>query len=148
MQVVPMTAFSKRIAYNLAKAYANQLEKGEDYPLLNPALAVTITDFILLKNTEQIINKFVFQEEVEKFECLEKELRLIFVELRKFKKVLSELESLTDKWIYFLKEAATLYEIPENLGEVSEIEMSLNIANKINMTGEELDIVDRRGITL
>ncbi|WP_353735745.1 PD-(D/E)XK nuclease family transposase [Okeania sp. SIO2B9] len=75
-------------------------------------------------------------------------MRLIFVELPKFKRTLSELNSLTDKLIYFLKEAATLHEIPENLGEVSEIEMALNIANKINMTAEELDIVDRRGITL
>ncbi len=148
MQVARMTAFSKRVAYNLAKVYANQLEKGEDYPLLNPAIAVTITDFILFNNTEDTINKFVFQEETKKFECLEKELRLIFVELPKFKKILSELNSLTDKWIYFLKEAAGLDEIPENLGEVSEIKMALNIANKINMTGEELDLVDRRGITL
>ncbi|NEO55642.1 MAG: Rpn family recombination-promoting nuclease/putative transposase, partial [Okeania sp. SIO3B5] len=36
MQVAPMTAFNKRVAYNLSKAYANQLDKGENYPLLNP----------------------------------------------------------------------------------------------------------------
>ncbi|WP_366557898.1 Rpn family recombination-promoting nuclease/putative transposase [Okeania sp. SIO1I7] len=107
MQVARMTAFNKRVAYNLSKAYANQLDKGENYPLLNPAIAVTITDFILFKESDDAINKFVFQEETKKFKCLEKELRLIFVELRKFNKSLSELNSLTDKWIYFLKEAAS-----------------------------------------
>ncbi|NES73529.1 MAG: hypothetical protein F6K24_54220 [Okeania sp. SIO2D1] len=30
-------------------------------------------------------------------------MRLIFLELPKFKKALSELNTLTDKWIYFLK---------------------------------------------
>ena len=148
MQMARMTAFNKRVAYNLAKAYANQLDKGEKYPLLNPAIAVTITDFILFKTTDDPINKFVFQEETKKLECLEKELRLIFVELPKFQKTLSELKGLTDKWIYFLKEAASLDGIPESLGEVVEIEQALNIANFINMSPEELEVVENRGIAM
>ena len=148
MQVARMTAFNKRVAYNLAKAYANQLDKGEKYPLLNPAIAVTITDFILFKKTDDPINKFVFQEETKKLECLDKELRLIFVELPKFQKTLSELKNLTDKWIYFLKEAASLDGIPESLGEVVEIEQALNIANFINMSPEELEVVENPGIAM
>lgn len=148
MQVARMAGFNKRVAYNLAKAYANQLETGEDYLLLNPAIAVTITDFIVFDNNEDIINKFVFQQETKKIKFLEKELQLFFVELPKFKKNLSELHTLSDKWIYFLKSASRLDEIPENLREVSEIEKALNIANKINMTAEELDIVERRGIAM
>ncbi|NEO55562.1 MAG: Rpn family recombination-promoting nuclease/putative transposase [Okeania sp. SIO3B5] len=148
MQVARMAGFNKRVAYNLAKAYANQLETGEDYLLLNPAIAVTITDFILFEKKDNFINKFVFKEETKNFECLDKQLRLIFLELPKFKKALSELNSLTDKWIYFLKEANRLDSIPENLGEVSEIEKALNIANRINMTVEELDIVERRAIAM
>ncbi|MDJ1176088.1 Rpn family recombination-promoting nuclease/putative transposase [Roseofilum capinflatum] len=148
MQVASMAAFDKRVAYNLTKAYANQLTKGEDYPLLNPAIAVTITDFILLKESSKIINKFVFKEEEKNLKMLEKELKLIFVEIPKFKKSLSELQSLTDKWIYFLKEAATLEEVPENLGEVSEIELALNLASQANMTPEEFEIVDKRGMML
>jgi predicted transposase/invertase (TIGR01784 family) len=148
MQVARMTAFEKRVGYNLAKAYANQLKKGEDYPLLNPAIALTITDFILFKKDEDVINKFVFQEETKKLKCLEKELRLIFVELPKFKKTREELQSLSDKWIYFLKETGNLEEIPEILGEVEEIEMAFNIANQINLTAEELEILENRGIAL
>lgn len=148
MQIASMSAFNKRVAYNLAKAYVNQLVTGEDYPLLNPAIAVTITDFNLFKETEDVINKFVFQEENKKFEILNKELRLIFVELPKFRKTLSELKTLSDKWIYFLKETSSLDEIPKNLGEISEIRFALNLANQANMTVEELEIVDRRGVML
>jgi len=148
MQIASMAAFNKRVAYNLAKAYANQLVKGEDYPRLNPAMAVTITDFILFQQTEDVINKFVFQEREKKFEILNQELQLIFLELPKFKKTLSELNNLTDKWIYFLRQAAMLEDIPESLGEVSEIKFALNLANQANMTVEELDIVDRRGMML
>ena len=148
MQVAPMTAFSKRVIYNLVKGYGNQLQKGENYPLLNPAIALTITDFILFKEEEDFINPFEFKHSRKDWEYPDKELQLIFVELPKFKKTLSELKTLTDKWIYFLKETASFDEIPEVLGEVEEIEMALNIANQVNMTAEELEIVENRGIAL
>ena len=148
MQVARITSFSKRITYNLVKGYANQLKTGERYHLLNPAIALTITDFILFKDEEDFINPFVFKHQKKDWEYPDKELQLIFVELPKFKKTLSELKTLTDKWIYFLKETASFDEIPEVLGEVEEIEMALNIANQVNMTAEELEIVENRGIAL
>ena len=55
---------------------------------------------------------------------------------------------MTDKWIYFIKEAGHLDRIPESLGEVSEIELALNLANQADMTVEELELLDRRGIML
>ena len=148
MQIARVTAFSKRIVYNLAKAYSNQLGIGENYLTLNPVIAVTITDFVLFHANQDVINQFVFHEKNHKFEYPDPELQLIFVELPKFYKSLSELATLSDKWIYFLKEAAHLDNIPDSLGEVSEIELALNIANQAKMTAEELDIVERRGIML
>jgi predicted transposase/invertase (TIGR01784 family) len=148
MQIARVSAFSKRVIYNLSKAYSNQLGIGEEYLSLTPVIAVTITDFILFNQTPDVINQFVFQEKNKKFEYPDVELQLIFIELPKFKKTLSELNSLSDKWIYFIKEAATLDTIPDSLGEVSEIELALNIANQAKMTVEELEIVDRRGIML
>ncbi|MEM1169229.1 MAG: Rpn family recombination-promoting nuclease/putative transposase [Cyanobacteria bacterium P01_H01_bin.35] len=154
MQVASMTGFSKRVMYNLVKGYINQLKTGDDYLLLRPAIAVTITDFILFQNKKNqqnkvdVINTFVFKHREQNWEYADEELKLIFVELPRFNKNLSELETLADKWIYFLKETANLDEIPEGLGVVAEIEQALNIANKINMTPEELEIVDRRAIAL
>ncbi|NEP39332.1 MAG: Rpn family recombination-promoting nuclease/putative transposase, partial [Okeania sp. SIO2H7] len=81
MQVARVTAFSKRITYNLAKGYANQLTKGERYHLLNPAIALTITDFILFEEEDDFINPFVFKHQQKNWEYPDKELQLIFVEL-------------------------------------------------------------------
>ncbi|MEQ9367948.1 MAG: Rpn family recombination-promoting nuclease/putative transposase [Coleofasciculus chthonoplastes F3-SA18-01] len=148
MQIARVSAFSKRVIYNLSKAYTNQLGIGEDYLSLTPVIAVTITDFILFNQTPDVINQFIFQEKTKKIVYPDTELQLIFIELPKFKKTLSELNSLSDKWIYFIKEAATLDAIPDNLREVREIELALNIANQAKMTVEELDVVDRRGIML
>jgi predicted transposase/invertase (TIGR01784 family) len=148
MQVARMTAFGKRVLYNMVKGYANQLQKGDDYILLKPVIAVTITDFILFDNTEDVINQFVFQEKTKKFQYLNEELQLIFVELPKFKKELSELESLADKWLYFLKEAHSLHDIPQNLGKISEIKSALNLANQAGMSEDELDEVEHRAVAL
>ncbi|MCP2727609.1 Rpn family recombination-promoting nuclease/putative transposase [Limnofasciculus baicalensis] len=148
MQIARVSAFSKRVIYNLSKAYTNQLGIGEDYLSLTPVIAVTITDFILFNQTPNVISKFLFQETTEKFPYPDSELQLMFIELPKFQKILSELNSLSDKWIYFIKQAATLDEIPEILGEISEIKLALNIANQAKMTGEELEVVDRRSMVL
>ena len=75
-------------------------------------------------------------------------MQLIFIELPKFKKKVSELETLADKWVYFLKEASSLHDIPPKLGAVSEIESALHIANQAGMSPEELEIADRRAIAL
>ncbi len=143
MQVIHVKAFEKRVVYNLAKAYGNQLGKGERYPTLRPYVALTITDFVLFEDNPQMINKFRFKEENRGFNYGD-ELRLIFLELPKFDKELSELETLSDKWIYFLKDAPNLEVIPDSLGEVPEIESALNIANRANLTREELDRLEKQ----
>ncbi|MCL2938306.1 MAG: Rpn family recombination-promoting nuclease/putative transposase, partial [Trichodesmium sp. MAG_R02] len=74
------------------------------------------------------------------------EMRLFFVELPKFNKSLDELETLVDKWIYFIKEADSLEVIPESLGKVSIIEKALNIANEINLSVKELELLEQRAI--
>ena len=45
MQVLNHKGFEKRVLYNAAKNYSIQLNKKEEYHLLNPVIALTITDF-------------------------------------------------------------------------------------------------------
>ncbi|HEY9702063.1 MAG TPA: hypothetical protein V6C58_06435 [Allocoleopsis sp.] len=52
----------KRVMYNAAKGYANQLDVGEKYFLLEPFIALTIANFTVFKNTSEIINSFVFKK--------------------------------------------------------------------------------------
>ena len=66
------------------------------------------------------------------------------MELPKFKKELSALETLSDKWIYFIKSAPNLEVIPESLEEVSEIGAALNIANMANLSNEELEELEQQ----
>ncbi|NEP87849.1 MAG: Rpn family recombination-promoting nuclease/putative transposase [Okeania sp. SIO2C2] len=143
MQVLNVEYFEKRVIYNLAKAYGNQLDAGQGYMMLQPFIALTIADFVLFEKIDKMITKFRFKEDTELFNYQD-ELTLMFVELPKFNKELSALETLSDKWIYFIKSAPSLEVIPESLESVSEIEAALNIANRANLNNAELEELEQQ----
>ena len=148
MQILNLAAFNNRVLYNAAKTYANQLKSGESYSKLQPVIALTITDFEMFPNQETPISHFVFHETQKKFEYPDRNLELIFVELPKFKKQLSQLENLQDKWIYFMRNASDFDTVPETMGTIPEMQKALIIANKANLTVQELEDLERREIFL
>ena len=145
MQVLNIEGFEKRVIYNLAKTYGSQLSLRTEQPRLQPFITLIITDFLLFQESGKMINKFRFKEDTELFNYRD-ELTLIFLELPKFNKELSALETLSDKWIYFLKHAPSLEIIPSSLGEVSEIEAALNIANRADLNNQELEELHKQEI--
>ena len=147
MQVLNVEDFEKRVIYNLAKAYGNQLDIGQGYRMLKPFVGLTITDFVLFEDCEEIITKFRLKEEKKLFNYRD-ELTLMFLELPKFKKELSDLETKTEKWIYFIKSAQGLEVIPSSLEEESEIKAALNIANRANLNNEELEEIQKEEILI
>jgi predicted transposase/invertase (TIGR01784 family) len=146
MQVLNVESFEKRILYNAAKAYSVQLKKGDKYDLLNPVIALTITDFQMFESLGTVISRFVLKEKTFFVDFLTNELEFVFVELPKFNKTLEELETLTDKWIYFMKTARTLDFVPEQLANVPELCHAFSIANEANLEPEELEDLERREI--
>jgi len=54
----------------------------------------------------------------------------VFLELPKFHKRLEEVENLIQSWVYFIKNAPELEEIPDILALVPEIRTAFNIANR------------------
>ena len=146
MQVLNVEGFEKRILYNAAKAYSIQLDTGEDYTLLNPVIALTITDFEMFPNLDRVISRFVLKEKDFLVDYLIYDIELVFVELPKFGKKLEELETLTDKWIYFLKNAKSLEVVPEPMGEVEAIKKAFEVASRADLTREELEDLEHQEI--
>ncbi|MEG4209862.1 PD-(D/E)XK nuclease family transposase [Microcoleus sp. S13_B4] len=75
---------------------------------------------LLFLNGREVISHFVFKEKKRLFDYVDPEIELIFIELPKFNKQLDELETLTDKWVYFMKNAPSLEVIPQTMETVSE----------------------------
>jgi predicted transposase/invertase (TIGR01784 family) len=144
MQVLNVESFAKRVVYNTAKTYSTQLIRGEGYFKLKPVIALTITDFEMFDNDREVISHFVFKEKKRLFDYVDPEIELIFIELPKFNKQLDELETLTDKWVYFMKNAPSLEVVPQTMETVSEIQQAFAIANETNLNPEELADLEAR----
>ncbi|MEO5363421.1 MAG: Rpn family recombination-promoting nuclease/putative transposase [Magnetococcus sp. DMHC-8] len=146
MQVQKVAAFLKRIQYNAAKAYAHQMERGEDYPRLNQVIAITITDFVLFDGFDHCVSRHESRETVTGHSYLQ-EILFFFVELPKFVKPLEDLDDLLDKWIYFIKHAGSLQGVPERLSS-APFRHAFEMAMVANMTAEELEMYDNAGIAI
>jgi len=156
MQVLNVAGFEKRILYNAAKTYSIELNEGQSYVDLNPVIALTITDFVMFDDIEQNISRFILKEKKCFVDYSIQDLELVFVELPKFKRSLDELETLSDRWIYFLQHAPDLETVPATMAEIPEISQAFAIANKAGLNREELDeqhrqsffIHDQRGVAV
>ncbi len=144
MQVLNVAGFEKRILYNACKAYASQLGSGEDYHLLTDVIAITITDFIMFPEMEAVSNKFKLR--ADEGEVYNDDLELVFAELPKFNKTEDELDTVLDRWYYFLKHADDFETVPGSLKVEASIVHALELANKAALTSEELDDQERREI--
>ncbi|XZO04200.1 MAG: Rpn family recombination-promoting nuclease/putative transposase [Microcoleus sp.] len=144
MQVLNVQSFGKRVLFNAAKTYAFQLQAGEGYRMLKPVIALTITDFEMFANRDKLISRFVYREKSEGWIYPDNDLELVFVELPKFTKELDQLETITDKWIYFIKFARSLTSIPENMDDIPELHRAFEIANQADLTPSELEDLERR----
>ncbi|MGB3694843.1 MAG: Rpn family recombination-promoting nuclease/putative transposase [Spirulinaceae cyanobacterium] len=144
MQVLNVESFTKRVLYNAAKTYSLQLKSGQGYRDLKPVIALTITDFKMFSEFEEIISRFRFQEVKTNIDYPSNHIELIFVELPKFAQEQEDLATITDKWIYFLKSANALNSVPDNLGSVPAINKAFQIANQTNLSRDELEELEKR----
>ncbi len=139
MQVSEPDGLDKRLLYYVSKDYSQQIESGEQYTKLRPVIFIGIFDFPFTQGVKCLSHHAVC--DVEDGERVIKDMDLYFIELPKFNKPLSELETITDKWIYFIKEAENLDVIPENVDDEG-LKAAYNEANKHSWTKEDLDAYD------
>ncbi len=146
MQVQYVQSFEKRIIYNASKAYVNQLGRGESYPQLNQVIAINILDFILFDDIEEYHTRHLIKEDISN-NCYLRDIRYHFIELPKFNKGETDLDDMADKWIYFIKEAGHLENIPKRL-ELEPYRHAFEIANLAGMSKQELDAFEAASIVL
>jgi predicted transposase/invertase (TIGR01784 family) len=117
MQVFNVEAFEKRVVYNVAKAYTNQLGVGFAYPELDDVIGISICDFELWPHRETpnvpMLSRRRMQEQASGVVGLP-QLQLLFLELPKYAAG-NEPQTFVDKWAYFFREAENLMAIPEAL---------------------------------
>jgi predicted transposase/invertase (TIGR01784 family) len=140
MQVLNVEAFEKRVVYNVAKAYTNQLGTSTDYPELDDVIGISICNFELWPQKEAphvpMLSRWRMQEQASGVVGLP-QLQLVFLELPKYAAG-DDPQAFVDKWAYFFREAGNLMAIPEALRHPQLLD-ALEGARTARFTREEWD---------
>ena len=137
MQVAKIEGFEKRAQFYAAKTYCSHFNSGDLYGNLKKVVFLAITSYIVFPSKPHYKSDHVILDNVS----LENDLRdfsFTFVELPKFTKSLEELETLEDKWYYFLKHAEESKKIDEILGTSEEIKEAYEVLERTFWTEPEL----------
>ena len=105
MQVEHQHHFYKRALYYSSKAYTEQLHIGVDFTELKPVYFIGVLNFEAIPGSRYLSRHIILDEETHEQHI--RDFEFCFIELPKFAKHESELQSIVDKWIFFLKNLGT-----------------------------------------
>lgn len=137
MQANPYKYFDKRALDYVARAYVSQLNGGMDYDEHQPVYFIGVLNFPFFNAPRYLSRHFILNVETQEQEI--QDFELYFIELTKFGKSLPELDSILDKWTYFLKELDHLQQLPEELANEPAIREAAETANRATWTKEEIE---------
>ena len=140
MQVKDAPCFDKRAMFYTAKAYTGQIKKGEDYPKLNQVIFIGILNFNSFDGDNYLTRHLILNKETLKQEL--QDLEFNFIELKKFTKREADLQSIIEKWIYFIKNAGDLTMIPKSAEDIPELKEAYTQAAMNSWSQEELEVYE------
>ena len=149
MQVLQVEGFEKRVVYNVARAYVNQISRGSGYPSLNDVVGITICDFVLWPDTDErrlpMLTRWRMTEQQTGAKALG-QIQLVSLELPKYDTSRPP-QTVVEKWAYFFREADNLTVIPEVLAEHPFID-ALDAARTAGFTANEWEAYILAGIAI
>ena len=124
MQKAKQENFRDRALYYSSFAIQDQGQKGTknntvywDYKL-SPVYVIGILDFVMDDSPEKVDHLITKVQLIDDtYEVFNKNLNFIFIEMPKFRKEESELETFMDKWLYAIKNLGKLDDKPTALTE-------------------------------
>ena len=146
MQMFWSESFKSRVLLNASKAYVMQLDKAENFELLQPVYALNFVNDKFDKSPE-MENEYYHYYKIVNIKHTEKQiagLEFLFVELPKFKpKNLAE-KKLHNLWMRFLTEInETTTEIPQELLENELTREAVQYTEKAAYTKAQLETYDK-----
>ncbi|MBR0503310.1 MAG: PD-(D/E)XK nuclease family transposase [Paludibacteraceae bacterium] len=119
MQKAKQDHFKDRALYYSSFAIREQGTKGSimkpwDYKLM-PVYVVGILNFVMEEEDEEVITRVTLKDDRNRE--FNKNLQFIFIEMPKFTKEETELETFLDKWLYVIKNISRLDDKPQALTE-------------------------------
>jgi len=139
MQMYWNDAFSNRLVFNAGKAYVRQLERGDEYHLLQPVYTLAVLNENFDHKTDSFYHHFQIVNRENTDEVIPG-LEFILVELTdKFRPDTISDRKLMALWLRFLKETGEkMKSLPLELQENEDIRQAAQLCEEAAFTPEEL----------
>jgi len=146
MQMYWSESFKSRVLLNASKAYVLQLEKAEDFELLQPVYALNFVNDTFEKSPE-MADEYYHYYKIVNIKNTEKQiegLEFLFVELPKFKPQNNAEKKLHELWLRFLTEInEKTKEAPQELLENKLLNEAVGYVERAAYTKEQLSAYDK-----
>lgn len=138
MQMVWSPEFMQRVMFNSAKAYVRQLDRNEDYNLLEPVYSLNIVNDVFEKDVPEYYHYYRMVHEMYSDKVIEG-LHLVFVELPKFTPHTFAEKRMQVLWLRYLTEIEeNTTTVPQELLDNPEIRKALSVVEESAYTPEQL----------
>jgi predicted transposase/invertase (TIGR01784 family) len=142
MQMRWSESFKSRVLFNASNVYVKQLEKKEDYELLQPVYSLNLVNKAFDATTDEFYHHYKIVN-IANTEKQIKGLEFVFVELPKFKpKNVSE-KKLMVLWLRYLTEMAFCDTPPPEFLADKDLNQAVECLKEASYTKAELDTYDR-----
>ena len=144
MQMYWDGAFTNRLIFNAGKAYVRQLERGNEYHLLQPVYTLAILNEDFDRKTDRFYHHFQIVNRENTDEVIPG-LEFVLVELtEKFKPETLNDRKLAILWLRFLKEVGeNMSLLPPEMQENEDIRQAAEICEISAFTPEELAVYEK-----
>ena len=140
MQKKDLSNFAKRSLYYTSKAYVSQIDRGEEIINLKKVYYIAILNFNMFENKSYISRHLIINQETTTQDL--KDFEFTFIELKKFKTKLENLNTTIDKWVYFINNASNFDLMPKEFDNIKAFKQAFEIANKFTWNKKELEYYD------
>lgn len=141
--------YVKRSVCYLAKLYTDQLERGGTYGNMAKTISISLLDFVLFQDTDDLHSTFHLKEKTKGF-LLTDIIELHYIELKKFSIYKPrELRTPFERWLHILK-FSEIYAgpngepLPDNLLEEEGISMAIESLKKAYARDEVREMIKAR----
>ena len=138
MQLNWTTAFRERVLFNAAKAYVRQIDRSEEYKLLQPVYSLNLVNTTFEPDTDNCYHYYSMVHHLDTKKKIDG-LHLVFVELPKFKPQSFAEKKMAVLWLKFLTEIdEKTRTVPQELLENAEVSEALEIVEESAYSDAEM----------
>lgn len=142
MQMIWSKEFMQRVLFNASKAYVRQLDKKEDYKLLQPVYSLNLVNDVFMEDIPEYYHHYDIVN-VEHTDKRIEGLHLIFVELPKFKPHTFSERKMQILWLRFLTEMGDVRIVPQEFLANPEVKKAVDILEESSYTDAQLNGYDK-----